>query len=378
MVIYVRFRTYDEHMRIINILSAYVAFAVLSISLLSGTAIANEYLYVTKPQRLGILQDGKMHIFMVGTGNPEFEMENVRKPACLAIICNGEFVLIDAGEGAIQNIAAFGLPYHALEKVFMTHWHSDHFAGLGQVINASWIRGRKNPVTVYGPFGVNKIVSAINSAYELDAIYRSATVDGAMDPALTTAIPVELRSTDDLFLVYAGKNFEVASFRVNHTPVVPALGYVIKYGGKKIVISGDTRVAPNLERHAANADILINEAFSRPLSEEVIAISEKAGDKFSAGFTKDISKYHSDSIDLAKMADRAKVKRLVLTHLVPVIPTLKKVEDDFVAGMNQDFKNELIVAADGDEIVIDNNDANKPVQFIRQAQPKIPFAPAAH
>lgn len=353
-----------------------VLFALLLLMLTGARSFADEYLYVTEPPRLGILKENRMHIFLVGTGNPEFEMQNVRKPSCVAIICNGEFVLIDAGEGAIQNISAYGLPYHAIDKIFMTHWHSDHFAGLGQVINSSWIHGRKNPITVYGPFGVNKIVNAINTAYELDAIYRSATVDGALDPSLTTAIPVELRSTDDLLPVYIGKNFEVSAFRVNHTPVVPSLGYVIKYGGKKIVVSGDTRVAANLEKHSENADILINEAFSRPLSQEVVARDEKAGDMYSANFTKDVSKYHSDSIDLAKMAERAKVKRLILTHLVPAIPADKKVEDSFVGGMKQEFKNEIRVAEDGDEIVIDNTDSAKPIQFIRQPQPNIPFAPA--
>ena len=353
----------------------------LAVSLFLGSmfpAAADESMYVTRALRLQILNDNKMHIFFVGTGNPEVEMENVRKPASLGIICNGEFVLIDAGEGAIQNIASFGLPYAAIDKVFMTHWHSDHFAGLGQVINASWIHGRKVPVTVYGPFGVTKIVNAINTAYEFDAIYRAATVDGNLDPSLTTALPVELRSTDDLLPVYSGKNFEVSSFRVEHTPVVPALGYVIKYGGMKIVVSGDTRVAPTLEKQAQNADILINECFSRALADKVIELAEKAGDKYSVGFTKDVSKYHSDSVDLAKMAARANVKRLFLTHFVPAIPTETKEEDDFIGGMKQDFKNELVVTADGDEIVIDKSNAQKPIEFIRQTQPKLPFVPAPH
>ena len=339
---------------------------------------ADEYLYVGEPMKTGLIRDGKMHIFMIGTGNPEFEMENVRKPACIAIIADGEFVLIDAGEGAIQNIGAFGLPYHLLDKVFMTHWHSDHFAGLGQVINASWIHGRKTPVTVFGPFGVTKIVNAINTAYEFDALYRAATVDGRLDPALTTAVPVEIRSSDDLVPVYSGKTFQVSAFRVEHTPVVPALGYVVQYGDIKIVVSGDTRVAPTLERHAKNADLLINEAFSRPLAQRVVAASEQAGDLASASFTKDISKYHSDSIDLAKMAARAQVKRLVLTHLVPAIPTSTHITDEFSAGMKEEFKNELIVGADGDEIVIDKSQSANPIQYFKHPQMPIPFSPAPH
>ncbi len=364
-------------MKCFSILARAICLLLLLLAGVAGSA--NEYLYVSEPSRKSTLGDGKMHIFMVGTGNPEFEMENQRKPACLAIIADGEFVLIDAGEGAIQNIGYFGLPYSHISKVFMTHWHSDHFAGLGQVINGSWLHGRTEPVTVYGPFGVVKIVNAINTAYEFDALYRSATLEGRLDPSLTTAIPVEVRSSDDLVPVYSGKSFQVSAFRVDHTPVVPALGYVVQYGAIKIVLSGDTRVAPTLERHAKDADVLVNEALSRPLIQEVIARSQKYGDTYSVNFTKDISKYHSDTIELAKMATRAGVKRLILTHLVPAIPTNEKLRDDFSAGMKEEFKNELLVACDGDEIVIDRSTNSKnPFQYLRHSEMNFPYIPAPH
>jgi ribonuclease Z len=321
-------------------------------------ANSEEYLYWRTPPRDELLRDGKLHIFMVGTGNPESEMQSIRKPSCVAVLVQGQFVLIDAGEGAIQNIAAFGLPYHEIDKLFITHWHSDHFAGMGQVINASWIHGRKKPFTVYGPFGVKKIVDAINSAYELDAIYRSATVNGAWDPGLSAATPIEVPSSDEEVTVYQKDGLKISAFRVDHTPVVPSIGYVVEWAHTRVVFSGDTRICDELEKHAKGADILVNEAFSRPLAEQVRKASNQAGDVSSVKFVAEISRYHSDSDELAAMAQRAGVKRLVITHYVPAIPTDPKIVDSFVAGMKTRYSGILWPANDGDEIVVSKTDGS--------------------
>src|SRR5262245_41050621 len=76
-------------------------------------------IYVECPVQTEILHDGNLHIFFLGTGNPEGELENVRKPACLALVADGRLFFIDAGEGAIQTAAGLGLPYDLLSKVFM-------------------------------------------------------------------------------------------------------------------------------------------------------------------------------------------------------------------------------------------------------------------
>jgi len=51
------------------------------------------------------------------------------------------------------------------------------------------------------------------------------------------------------------QQLEISCFPVEHTPVVPAFGYVIKYGGARIVISGDTAVVKSLEEQSKNADV---------------------------------------------------------------------------------------------------------------------------
>lgn len=335
-----------------------VAIILVCLIVFATETRADESMYWRTPPDETMLHDGKLHIVMIGTGNPESEMQNIRKPSCTALICNGQFVLIDAGEGAIQNIAGFGLPYHAIDKIFMTHWHSDHFAGIGQVMNESWMHGRKTPLNVYGPFGATKIVTALNTAYEFDSLFRAATVRGLWDPRLATATPVELPLTDSASVVWEKDGLKISSFRVDHTPVVPALGYAIEWRKTKIVISGDTRICAQLERNVKDADVLINEVLSRPLEHEAAELARKQKDFGSEKLIEGVEEYHSDSIELAEMSSRAGVRRLVLTHYVPAIPPDGKILESFTSGMKAKYSGQIFTAADGDHIVVTPGSGN--------------------
>ena len=56
----------------------------------------------------------------------------------------------------------------------LTHFHSDHIAGLADVNLASWVAGRQASMQVYGPQGVETVVAGFNQAYRLDRGYRIA------------------------------------------------------------------------------------------------------------------------------------------------------------------------------------------------------------
>lgn len=326
-------------------------------------------LYAQHASQRSLLTDGKLHIFLIGTGDPELEMQGVRKPSCLALLYKGQFMVFDAGEGSIQTIAGLGLPYEALTRAFITHWHSDHFAGLPQVINGSWVHGRKTPFLVYGPAGVEKTVSALNTAYELDAIYRADTLNGLIDTRLAKGVANEVAAQIDPVVVYSEGDLTVKAFAVDHRPVVPALGYLIEIRGRKIVVSGDTRVVDSLERNSQGADILISEALSHPLIEKEIAAQEKTGNLRMVKFYHGVQSYHADSLALAKMAQRSGVKRLVLTHLVPAIGTSNTAQKEFTSGMEEFFNGDLRIANDGDHMIIDVESADSlEVKYIEAKQ----------
>ncbi len=333
-------------------------------------------LYMQSLPQTQLLHDGNLHLFLIGTGCPQAEMQSIRKPACIVVIADGKVLLFDAGEGAIQTIAALGLPYELISTAFITHWHSDHFAGLAGVVNASWDHGRKVPFEVYGPFGTKQVIDGLNKAYELDALFRSATVHGFLDASIALSVPHELIDVKaEGKEVYStdGNGLTVTAFAVDHSPVVPAFGYVIKYHGTKIVISGDTCVVKSLEQQSENADLLISEAFSRPLSDK-----EKV-DARSTQVVTSLRSYHADSLELAKMAQRAGVKRLIVTHLVPAIPTAKDAKQAFIKGMDESYKGPITVADDGDHIIVKPTSSGTcEIQYVPHPQPDTPCVPAPH
>ncbi|AUH72031.1 MBL fold metallo-hydrolase [Legionella sainthelensi] len=348
------------------------SFKMIGLILLISTRSSFAALYLETPFQKNLLTDGKMHLYLCGTGDPEITMQNIRKPACLAMIADKQFMLFDAGEGASQTLASMGLPYAAIHNVFITHWHSDHFSGLAQVINASWNNGRNQPINIYGPYGVKQIIKGLAKAYQLDVIFRASNSQGRLDPQLGFGIAKLVDAVKRDQTIYDTPNIKITAFPVSHEPVYPALGYVIHYKGCKIVISGDTKVNPALATHAKDADLLINEVLSNPLNQEIYQKAMAKGDKLNAAFSLETKNYHSDSLELAKMAQQAGVKHLVLTHFVPAIPTTSDAQQAFVKGMSKYYTGKMIISADKDEIIIESTETTCQIQYKPAPQPTIP------
>jgi hypothetical protein len=76
------------------------------------------------------------------------------------------------------------------------------------------------------------------------------------------------------------------------------------------------------------------------------------------------------------MAERAGVKRLVLTHLVPAIATTDEAKREFASGMPELFKGDLTVANDGDHIIVRPGKNGEPeIEYVPRKQPQIQLFP---
>lgn len=83
--------------------------------------------------------------------------------------------LIDAGSGAERNIVKLGFNPGDIEAVFLTHFHSDHIDGLGELMLMHWGgRPTTKPLPIYGAAGVSLIVNGLNQVYSQDMTYRVA------------------------------------------------------------------------------------------------------------------------------------------------------------------------------------------------------------
>jgi ribonuclease Z len=328
-----------------------------SLSLLALGTIATS-IYAASPAANAVKplpQDGKVHIYVCGTGVPQLYMQEIHKPSCLAVVADNQFLLFDAGEGSIQTLAAMGLPYTKISNIFITHWHSDHFAGLGQVANGSWVDGRNQPLNVYGPYGVKQVVNGLKESYQFDTEFRAIDSQNMLDPSNAMPVPHLIDVIHQDKTVYQKNDIKITAFEVDHRPVYPAVGYRLQYKNCSVTISGDTTVIPSETAEAKNATVFISESLNAHDVKTMADMEKKAGNMTKYALMNEIPKYHSDTLQLAKIAQSAQAKNLVLTHFVPPFVPTVQAKNDFIKGMDQYYKGNIIVANDKDELVLTPN-----------------------
>ena len=147
--------------------------------LLIGASAQASQLYTEVPpgEQKDLVDDSNLHIFLCGTGQPEIDMQMIRKPSCLAVVGRGQFALFDAGEGSGQMLAALGLPVNKIKTIFMSHLHADHIGGLGALLISGWDNNglRSSPLSIYGPWGIEGVVNGLKEVYKPDIYYETAT-----------------------------------------------------------------------------------------------------------------------------------------------------------------------------------------------------------
>jgi ribonuclease Z len=269
------------------------------------------------PDHSDWLTDGALHVVLCGTGSPL--PSKLRAGPCTAVIAGGHFLLVDTGPGANYRMGLLALPRQSLDAVLLTHFHSDHIGELGETAMQSWALGRKQPLPVYGPPGVEDVVAGFEGAYAYDTLYRIAHHGADFMPAdarKLVAHPLPLDASDEGVVLEDG-DLRVTAFRVDHAPVAPAYGYRIDYKGRSVVISGDTKPSPNVEKHAKDVDLLLHEALATHLVLAGRDAAAKAGLARRAKLAGDIPGYHTTPVQAAELGKRAGAHLTVLTHLVP-------------------------------------------------------------
>lgn len=249
-----------------------------------------------------------------------------------------DVLLFDCGEGTQKQLMKAGISFMQISKIFITHWHADHFAGLIPMIQTMNLEKRKKPLIIYGPeaerfvsnildlgyFGVHFPIEARNVEFEGNKIIKIDETDDYeiyTTPAYHTvpAVAYCFKEKDkwnideskleklklkrgawlrklkkDGIVEFKGKKIDIKE-----------LGYIKK--GLKIVYSGDTKPHKNIANLSNDADILIHDGTF--LEEHV---SEKS---------------HTDVKKAAEIALKSNVKQLVLTHISRRYTDTKELED---------------------------------------------------
>ncbi|MGA2262844.1 MAG: MBL fold metallo-hydrolase [Acidobacteriota bacterium] len=271
-------------------------------------------------------------VVLLGTGTPNADPE--RSGPAVAIVVNGSPYLIDCGPGVVRRAAAAalkgvaGLTVTRLNRLFITHLHSDHTLGYADVILSPWTLGRADPLEVYGPKGLKSMTQHLLAAYREDIQVRT----GGLEPANKTGYRVKSHEIVP-GQIYIDANVTVSAFAVNHASWPLAFGYRFQTPDRNIVISGDTTPSQSIIDNCHGCDVLIHEVYSQQ------------------GFLRrppEWQRYHSAShtstIELAEIANKAKPGLLILYHQLFWGTT----EQDLLEELRQHYKGRVVSGHDLD------------------------------
>ena len=291
----------------------------------------------------------QLSIIFLGTGGSWPTVK--RNVSSVAVKRGSEIILFDCGEGTQRQFQKSKLSYMQISKIFITHFHGDHFLGLPGLIQTMQLNDREKPLHIYGPKGMTELTSQLLSLGYFRPSYKVVVHEISDGDALDFedyVIHVLKVKHNVLALAYSleekmrpgrfnkskalelgipegplfsrlqhGKSITLENGR-QFTPDM-VLGSPRK--GRKIVISGDTKPYTKLIDFSKNADILIHDA---TFDSELEDIAKDYG--------------HTTAFQAAEIAKKANVEQLFLVHISPRYLDPRVLEND----AKKAFKNSFV------------------------------------
>jgi len=256
----------------------------------------------------------KTKLVMLGTGMPS--PNPYRAGPSYALVVDGSPYLVDAGEGIWRSMAKAALINGdelaqaffpgKLKYLFLTHLHQDHTIGIPSLLLSpfNWIFRIQQEI--YGPKGTEDMVDHILAAWTIDA--QAAIADGN-NPEGGQASGHDILF-DEYGLVYEDDNVTVEAYRTKHARLQDTFAYRFTTEDRVIVFTGDGGpYHPNIIRAARNADVLVTET----VTEDNIQYAPWGGDTVEEK-KEEIFRFHFSPTVLARIANEANVKTIVLSH----------------------------------------------------------------
>jgi ribonuclease Z len=293
----------------------------------------------------GQASSGVLKITLLGTGNPRPSIERFG-PSTL-IEAGSQSILIDAGRGLTQRLFQIEGPtlLRSIDRLLLTHLHSDHIIGLPDIHLTGWIFGRTTPLTVYGPSGTSVMVAHLQRAFEYDRAIRQEDIGLPASGNVATGRDVSPG------VVFDTDGLTVAAFTVDHGPIKPAFGYRITYQKRVVVLSGDTRMSPEVIKQAQGADVLIHEVVSPEAEARLNALADPRAQEKVVG-------YHTTPEQCGQIFATVKPRLAVYSHIVPSPATA----EDLIPATRKSYDGPLEVGYDlmmitvGDEVKVEKRE----------------------
>jgi ribonuclease BN (tRNA processing enzyme) len=248
----------------------------------------------------------KTRLILLGTGGGT-RPRKTRFSSSQVILVNGAAYVFDCGIGVTVQLVRAGIRLDSLRHVFITHHHSDHNAEYGPLLLVAWGSGLRDRVDTWGPPPLARMTELFLAMNEYDI--RVRTEDEGRVPIAPLIHPHELSREG---VVLREEGVVVRCALVDHPPVTPAFAYRLDSPDRSIVISGDTKRSDALIGLAQGADVLVHEVLWPTAIDRLLANAYNA-----AALKKSILSHHTAAEDVGRVAARAGVKTLVLSHFVP-------------------------------------------------------------
>lgn len=292
---------------------------------------------------------GAIKLTFLGTGAPR-PSEQRSGPAILVEAGPHRF-LIDSGSATREQMFRSGgwELITGLDTIFVTHLHYDHTIAIPDIMLTGFMYGRRSPLTVYGPEGIEEMCRHFETAFKWDMDMRGvAGVDmrGASIKARTVRPGIVLERD----------GLKVTAFEVEHMPIDiktgkrldfygQTLGYRVDYGGRSVVFSGDTRSTPVSEilKYAQGVDVLVHEV-------QVPSPGESAEAKL-ANISLSV---HTTPQQAGYIFSQTRPRMAVYSHIIPPQTT----GDELAEQTRPHYQGPLITAEDfmtltiGDELKV--------------------------
>ena len=262
-----------------------------------------------------------------------------RSASAIALDTERELVLFDCGEGTQRQFFQSSASFMRVRRVFLNHFHGDHFLGLPGLIQSMCLNNREEPLDIYGPPDTKEMIDRVLAmgyftlrfpisvhalkagesvelsgytvrtaaadhpvptlAYRLDEETKRGRFDGALARSLGIRGP-------DFATLEAGEPVRVGDRVVHPSDVMGA-----PRPGRSVVYSGDTAPSSSIESLARGATVLIHEATT---AVDLEAEANRWG--------------HSSARQAATLARSAGVGTLFLTHFSSRYKELEPLEGE--------------------------------------------------
>ena len=259
----------------------------------------------------------------------------------LMVRYNGSSLLIDCGEGTQIAIKEKGWSFKPIDVICFTHYHGDHISGLPGLLLTMGNADRKEPLTLIGPKGLERVVNALR----------------VIAPELP--FPIIYKEINGPEEVFELNGYRLKAFKVNHNVICYGYTLELDRAGKFQLEKAMTMDIPKMYwSRLQKGETIVDELQGKTYLPEMVMGAPRKGIKLTyctdTRPTQSIvdNAMHSDLFicvgmygekdkdakareykhmtfyEAAKLAKNAQVKEMWLTHYSPSLTRPEEYMDD--------------------------------------------------